>query len=114
MLMVEPYSTTPVTSIRYYSNSQDTYAHVHLNDVPYAIAIRPHPTCKNYEAYVVQFEIKPADISYVDFESGEFSPGEWIYPAVCSELNAFLEDELNKQPIVRDQLIKQELELCLA
>jgi hypothetical protein len=95
----------------FYSNSQDKYISVTVDDVPYSVAIRNHPTCINYQTYDIQFEVHPHNILELDFDS-EFVPGQWIYPQVATELNDYLNHSVPQS--IKDQLIKQELELCLA
>ena len=93
----------------FYSEVQDRFITVTVDDVPYCIAIKPHPTCANYETYDVEFEVRPANILELDLGAGE-----WIYPFICDELNAYLNFRLARNPQLKEQLIKEELELCLA
>lgn len=111
-ILIDKGWVTDDLTLRYYSWSQEEHLSVSLADVPYCVAVRPHPTVKNHETYQIEFEILPSHILCVTSDA-EFSPGSWLYPTICAELNEYLNRAVKNHPTIQDKLIKQELELCL-
>jgi hypothetical protein len=107
-----PYKCGGITAT-FYSNSCDSYVAVELDDIPYAISIKPHPTCKNYETYDVQFEVREDSIiTLTPLCSDCFVPSDWK-TQIANEVNEYLSNELDQRVDLKNKLIQQELELCL-
>jgi len=98
--------------VSFYSNSCDAYVKVWLDDIPYCVSSIPHPTCLNYHSYGIEFEVRDMSIQSIE-TSSEFVPSDWK-EQIANEVNQYLAIQLDQNPDLKNKLIMQELELCLA